>query len=220
VSVIQKPDMLSVSEIFYSIQGESSFAGFPCGFVRLAGCNLRCVYCDTRYAYDNGTLMSIDQILDRLSDFHCGLVEITGGEPLCQEDTPVLANTLLQSGHKVIVETNGTLDIRRLPEGAIRIMDVKCPGSGESRRMRWDNLDDLKDHDEVKFVISDESDYHWMKDVIKTRRLSEPLSIIASPAHGKMKPERLAELILQDRLNVRLRLQLHKILWPAAERGR
>lgn len=212
--------MLSVSEIFYSIQGESSFAGFPCGFVRLAGCNLRCAYCDTRYAYDNGTVMSIDQILDRLGDFQCGLVEITGGEPLCQEDTPALAKTLLRSGHTVIVETNGTLDIRRLPEGAIRIMDIKCPGSGESRKMRWDNLDDLADPDEVKFVISDESDYRWMKDVIKTRRLSKPLSIIASPAHGKMEPAGLAELILRDRLNVRLRLQLHKILWPAAEGGR
>jgi 7-carboxy-7-deazaguanine synthase len=213
-------DMLSVSEIFHSIQGESSFAGYPCGFVRLAGCNLRCVYCDTRYAYDNGTVMSIDRIVDRLGDFQCGLVEITGGEPLCQEDTPALAQTLLRSGHTVLVETNGTLDIRRLPEGAIRIMDIKCPGSGESHMTRWDNLDYLKECDEVKFVIGDESDYQWMKDVIRTRGLSEPLSIIASPVHGKMEPARLAELMLQDRLHVRLQPQLHKILWPAAERGR
>jgi 7-carboxy-7-deazaguanine synthase len=212
--------MLSVSEIFYSIQGESSFTGLPCGFVRLAGCNLRCVYCDTRYAYDDGRVMSIDQIVDQLVDFQCGLVEITGGEPLCQEDTPALAKTLLQNGNTVIVETNGTVDISRLPEGTIRIMDIKCPGSGENGKMRWENLNALADNDEIKFVISDESDYYWMKDMIKTHRISKSISIIASPAHGKMEPARLAELILQDRLNVRLQLQLHKILWPAAERGR
>jgi 7-carboxy-7-deazaguanine synthase len=212
--------MLSVSEIFYSIQGESSFAGFPCGFVRLAGCNLRCDYCDTRYAYDEGTPMSIDRIMDRIAGFQCGLVEITGGEPLCQEETPDLAKALMAGGHTVIIETNGTLDVRRLPEGTVRIMDIKCPGSGESGKMNWDNLDDLEEPDEVKFVISDEPDYRWMKEVIKTRLFSRPVSIIASPAHEKMNPARLAELILQDRLNVRFQVQLHKILWPGAERGR
>jgi 7-carboxy-7-deazaguanine synthase len=212
--------MFSVCEIFYSLQGESSFAGFPCVFVRLAGCNLRCVYCDTRYAYNNGTAMSIDQILARLGQWRCGLVEITGGEPLCQDDTPFLAETLLRRGCKVLVETNGTLDIGCLPEGAIRIMDIKCPGSGESAKIRWENLDSLKAPDQVKFVISDESDYLWMKNVIRAHPLPDSVTIIASPAHGKMEPARLAESILTDHLNVRFQLQLHKILWPTAESGR
>lgn len=212
--------MLRVSEIFFSIQGESSFAGFPCVFIRLAGCNLECAYCDTRYSREGGTSMSIPAALESIESYGCGLVEITGGEPLLQAETPELAEALLRSGHTVLVETNGSIDISGLPEGAIRIMDIKCPGSGMSRNNLWDNIAYLGDKDEVKFVVSDESDYRWMTEVIRARLSCSKASIAATPAHGRMNPALLAEWMLRDRLAVRLQLQVHKILWPLEERGR
>jgi 7-carboxy-7-deazaguanine synthase len=212
--------MLSVCEIYRSIQGESSFTGYPCVFVRLGGCNLQCDYCDTQYAREKGTPMPENAVLERVESYRCGLVEVTGGEPLLQQETPELVKTLLQEGHTVLVETNGSLDIRRLPEGAIRIMDIKCPGSGMSEYNRWENIAALKKTDEIKFVVSDDSDYRWMKDVIQTRLSRSEASISVSPVHGKMDAARLAEFILRDRLNVRLQIQLHKILWPPEERGR
>jgi 7-carboxy-7-deazaguanine synthase len=212
--------MLKISEIFYSIQGESAFIGFPCVFVRLAGCNLRCAYCDTRYAYEKGADWSVGQIMDRIQAYSCTLVEITGGEPLLQDETPALADALLQKGYAVLVETNGTLDIGRLPKGAKRIMDVKCPGSGEAEKTDWDNILKLRRGDEIKFVIIDENDYRWTKDVIQKRRLDAKAVLLFSPVHGKLDPAKLAEWILGDHLHARLQLQLHKILWPSAERGR
>jgi 7-carboxy-7-deazaguanine synthase len=213
--------MLSVSEIFYSIQGESSFSGYPCVFVRLAGCNLRCTYCDTRYAYEEkGTAMSAEQIVDRIQTHRCNLVEVTGGEPLLQEETPTLAEALLQNEFSVLVETNGTQDIGRLPKDVIRIMDIKCPGSGETQKMDWNNIQKLRYNDEVKFVIGDQDDYRWAKDVVQKRRLGDKVSILFSPVHGKLDPADMADWILEDRLRVRFQLQLHKILWPSEERGR
>lgn len=212
--------MLSVCEIFYSIQGESSFAGYPCVFVRLGGCNLDCVYCDTRYSREKGSPMTENAVMERVEGYRCGLVEVTGGEPLLQEETPEFVKILLQRGHTVLVETNGSCDIRRLPEGVIRIMDIKCPGSGMSEHNLWENIPALEKTDEIKFVVSDESDYRWMKDIIQTRLSRSPAPVSASPAHGKMNAARLAELILRDRLNIRLQVQLHRILWPQVERGR
>jgi 7-carboxy-7-deazaguanine synthase len=212
--------MLQVSEIFHSIQGESSFAGFPCVFIRLAGCNLQCSYCDTGYSREGGTPMSVPAALERIESYGCGLVEITGGEPMLQEETPELAGALLRSGHSVLVETNGSVDIRGLPEGAVRIMDIKCPASGMSRNNRWENIAALRAADEVKFVVSDEPDYRWMTGVIQERLSGSRASIAVTPAHGRINPALLAEWMLRDRLAIRLQLQVHKILWPFEERGR
>jgi 7-carboxy-7-deazaguanine synthase len=214
------PDLLNVSELFHSIQGESSFAGLPCAFARLAGCNLRCSYCDTEYAREPGTDMPVAEVADRLCGFGCRQIEITGGEPLLQPGVPELARALLDRGRTVLVETNGTRDISMLPEGIIRVMDVKCPGSGESGRMDWDNAGRLRKSDEVKFVLSDERDYRWALDCIRSRRLEEAAAILLSPAAGKLAPARLAEWMLRDGVDARLQLQLHRILWPGQGRGR
>ena len=164
--------------------------------------------------------MTENAVMERVEGYRCGLVEVTGGEPLLQEETPEFVKILLQRGHTVLVETNGSCDIRRLPEGVIRIMDIKCPGSGMSKHNLWENIPALEKTDEIKFVVSDESDYRWMKDIIQTRLSRSPAPVSASPAHGKMNAARLAELILRDRLNIRLQVQLHRILWPQVERGR
>jgi 7-carboxy-7-deazaguanine synthase len=214
------PDLLNVSELFHSIQGESSYAGLPCAFARLAGCNLRCSYCDTSYAWESGTDMPVAEVADRLCGFGCRQIEITGGEPLLQPGVPGLARTLLDRGRTVLVETNGTRDISLLPEGVIRVMDVKCPGSGESGRMDWDNVGRLRKSDEVKFVLSDERDYRWALDCIRSRRLEEKAVILLAPAAGRLDPARLAEWMLRDGADARLQLQLHRILWPGQGRGR
>jgi 7-carboxy-7-deazaguanine synthase len=212
--------MLRVTEIFHSIQGESSRVGIPCVFIRLTGCNLRCSYCDTAYAWTGGSDWTIERIVERVESFGCRLVEITGGEPLAQEETSGLARRLLDAGYTVLVETNGTLDIGRLPAGAIRIMDVKCPGSGESVKTSWENLERLGPEDEVKFVISDAADYLWAKDVISENGLADRTRVLLSPAHGRLDRADIAEWILSDRLNVRLQVPIHKIIWPEADRGR
>jgi len=164
--------------------------------------------------------MPLNAVLERVESYKCGLVEITGGEPLLQPETPELAEALLRCGHTVLVETNGSCDIRLLPEGAVRIMDIKCPGSGMSAKNRWENIAALRDSDEIKFVVGDDSDYQWMKEVILSSLSGSKASIVATPVHGKMDATRLAEWILRDRMNVRLQLQLHKVLWPNEERGR
>ncbi|MDM7926380.1 MAG: radical SAM protein [bacterium] len=212
--------MLRVTEIFHSIQGESSRVGLPCVFIRLTGCNLRCSYCDTAYAWTGGSDWTIERVVERTRSFGCRLVEITGGEPLAQGETPGLAGRLLDTGHEVLVETNGTLDIGRLPAAAVRIMDVKCPSSGESAKTDWLNLDRLRPGDEVKFVIGDSADYVWAKEVIRGKGLESRARVLLSPAHGRMDRALLAEWILGDRLNVRLQVPLHKIIWPEADRGR
>lgn len=216
----RRNEVLKVNEIFYSIQGESSRAGFPCVFVRLTGCNLRCTYCDTKYAYRKGRNMSVEEINELVSRYECPLVEITGGEPLLQEETPKLAQDISERGCQVIVETNGTQNISLLPSGIICIVDIKCPGSGESEKTDWENLDRLGTQDEVKFVLTAQSDYTWAKEVIRSHHLTDRVTVHLSPAHGKLTPAELAHWILEDGLNVRLQLQLHKILWPNEDRGR
>lgn len=211
---------LEVCEIYKSIQGESSWAGMPCIFIRLAGCNLRCAYCDSTHAYEGGTKMTIAQILEKCRELDCGLVEITGGEPLWQQATANLAEHLDSVTTTVLVETNGTMAINSLPCFVIKIMDIKCPSSGESDKIDWDNLDCLEMDDEVKFVISDRRDYDWSCQVIEEHQLDEVCySVLFSPAFGTLDPKELAAWILEDGLKVRLQLQQHKYIWPPGERG-
>jgi 7-carboxy-7-deazaguanine synthase len=212
--------MLKVNEIFYSIQGESTFAGFPFVFVRLTGCNLRCTYCDTRYAYDEGKEMSVDSVLNAVKKYNCNRVEITGGEPLLQEETTDLARKLLNNQCQVLIETNGTKDIDVLPAGVTRIMDVKCNGSGEKNKMDWENLNRLTSRDEVKFVLTSRKDYDEAKQVIEKYHLVNRVKVLLSPAHGMLPISDLAGWMLSDGLDVRLQPQLHRIIWPEETRGR
>ncbi len=212
--------MIKVNEIFYSIQGESSYAGYPCVFIRLTGCNLRCSYCDTKYAYKNGNSMNIDRIVEIVERYECPLVEITGGEPLIQEETPVLVNSLLERGYKVLVETNGTKNINVLAKDAVCILDIKCPASGESDKTDWDNIYRLGPGDEVKFVLSNIDDYEWAKEIIRKYKLTDRAVVHFSPLLGSLEPAEIAKRILNDWLNVHLQVQLHKIIWPEENRGR
>lgn len=212
--------MLKVNEIFYSIQGESSFSGIPFVFVRLTGCNLRCTYCDTKYAYEEGKEFTVEQILKEVKKFECRQVEVTGGEPLLQHDTPFLMKSLIDKGFTVLIETNGTKNISVVPDRAIVVMDLKCPSSGESDKIDWENLKRLKSKDEVKFVIADKSDYDWANKIVNERNLTDKFKVLFSPVKGKIKSVVLTEWILRDKLNVRLQLQLHKILWPEDQRGK
>ncbi len=212
---------LKVNEIFFSIQGESSYAGRPCAFIRLTGCNLRCIYCDTQYAYEEGTLLEIPEIVRQVSLFNCRLVEITGGEPLLQEQTPELIRMLLDQDFTVLLETNGSQDIGVVDERCIRILDIKCPSSGESEKNRLENLDALTPNDELKFVIGSRQDYDYAKFILSTflperSHLKPPL---LSPVFGQVDTQALAQWILQDRLDVRLQLQLHKLIWDPERRG-
>jgi len=211
---------LLVNEIFYSIQGESIHSGRPCIFVRLTGCNLRCSYCDTRYAYEQGVNMEITEIINRIAAHRCRLVEITGGEPLLQSQTPILIYRLLENGYEVMLETNGSLDISRVDGRCIKIVDIKCPTSGESDKIDLANLKRLGSKDQVKFVIGDRSDYKYAKVTMDSISPDFPEEqILFSPVSGEITPSQLAEWILEDSLNVRLHLQLHKIIWPDKERG-
>lgn len=212
---------LKVNEIFYSIQGESSWAGRPCVFVRLTGCNLRCIYCDTQYAYEDGTELEIFDIINKIKSLDCRLVEITGGEPLLQEQTPALIGMLLDQDFTVLLETNGSQDISAVDERCIRILDIKCPSSGESEKNRLENLDVLTPNDELKFVIGSRQDYEYAKFILSTflphrSHLKPPL---LSPVFGKINTQTLAQWILQDRLDVRLQIQLHKLIWGPEQRG-
>ena len=213
-------DVLRVNEIFHSIQGESSYAGTPCVFVRLTGCNLRCSYCDTAFAYEEGEEMSISEVVDAVRQYDFSWVELTGGEPLLQEETPRLVQGLLNDGLNVLVETNGTRDIDAIPGNAIIVMDIKCPGSGEAEKTDWDNIGRLGPWDEIKFVLMDRADYEWAGGVIERYGLTENATVLFSPAHGILDPACLAQWILEDGLKVRLQLQLHRIIWPDEERGR
>ena len=211
---------LRVNEIFYSIQGESLSMGRPCVFVRLTGCNLRCTYCDTGYAYTQGRFMDIAQILSQVGTYGVDLVEITGGEPLMQPLTPALAEALLANGFEVMIETNGTYSIDLVPNVCTRIMDIKCPASGESRKTDFDNLNRLKGNDQVKFVICDRKDYDYARHILRHYWSGRPpVPVLISPAAGRLAPATAAAWILEDRLDVRLHLQLHKILWPNEQRG-
>jgi 7-carboxy-7-deazaguanine synthase len=212
--------MLTVNEIFYSIQGESTRAGQPCVFVRLTACDLRCSWCDTEYAFYEGRKQSIDEVLAEVDRFGCDLVEITGGEPLLQEEVYPLMDRLLDSGRTVLLETGGHRPITRVPEKVVKIVDVKCPGSGESEKNHWTNLEALSPHDEVKFVIKDRHDYEFARDVVNCRQLAgRCAAVLFSPAHGLLDPKTLTEWILADRLPATLQLQLHKLIWPPNARG-
>ena len=210
---------LTVNEIFYSVQGESVHSGRPCVFVRLAGCNLRCSYCDTRYAYDKGIEMEIDRIIKQVDSFNCLLVEITGGEPLFQLETPLLIYSLLENGYEVIIETNGSLDISLIDKRCIKIVDMKCPSSTQSDKNDFQNLKRINSKDQIKFVIGDRKDYEYAKKIQKMIPASIPEHhILFSPVSGELVPSQLAHWILEDKLDVRLHLQLHNIIWPNGEK--
>lgn len=212
--------MLTVNEIFHSVQGESSYAGRPCVFVRLTACDLRCSWCDTPYAFFEGTKRPLQDVLDEVDRFECSLVEVTGGEPLLQEDVYPLMKGLLERGKRVLLETGGHRSTERVPPQVVTILDVKCPGSGEAQRMEWANLDRLRPHDEVKFVVKDRVDYEYARDVIAQHELTDRVAAVhVSPVHGVMDPRTLSEWILADKLPVRLQLQLHKYIWEPDTRG-
>ncbi len=214
-----KQDTLRVNEIFYSIQGESSLAGRPCVFIRLTYCNLRCTYCDTSYAFFEGNDMSIGEIITKVKSFDTRLVEITGGEPLIQKKVHELIGVLCDEGFEVLIETGGHMDIGLVDDRVKRIIDIKCPSSGESGKVYWNNLGLLRQSDEVKFVIGDGNDYEWAKAVVAENRLSEKCTVLFSPVFDKMNYCELAERILNDQLPVRFQLQMHKFIWPPDMRG-
>jgi len=212
---------LRINEIFYSIQGESLYAGLPCIFIRLTGCNLRCAYCDTLYAYDEGMDMALPEILIRVESYPAAaLVEITGGEPLFQKETPDLVKQLLDHGRTVLMETNGSLDISRIDSRCIRIMDIKCPSSLMHSHNDPDNLRRIGPNDQIKFIIESQTDYFYALNALKQIPPDFPRSsVLFSPAFGMLSPNILAKWILKDGLGVRLHLQLHKLIWPNTERG-
>jgi 7-carboxy-7-deazaguanine synthase len=212
--------MLTINEIFYSIQGESTRTGLPCVFVRLTACDLRCAWCDTPYAFTEGRKMSIDDVVTAVERYDCPLVELTGGEPLLQPGVYALMERLLALGRTVIVETGGHISLERVPAGVVKVMDVKCPGSGESDRNLWENLSRLGKKDEVKFVVKDRADYEFARDVIARYDLAARVgAVLVSPVHGVMELKPLAEWMLADSLPARLQVQLHKYIWGAEVRG-
>lgn len=212
---------LKVTEVFYSIQGESSYAGWPCIFIRLAGCNLRCSYCDTTYAYEEGEELRIQEIIEAVKRYQCTLVEVTGGEPLLQTGTPALIRSLLQENYHVLLETNGSQDISTVSQECVRIIDFKCPGSGMGDANRFENIRLLGPKDELKFVIGDREDFAYAQDMLRIVRAHAAYQNVVhfSPVSGRLDPRQLAEWILNDRLPVHLQLQLHKIIWPFETRG-
>ena len=212
--------MLTINEIFHSIQGESTFAGRPCVFVRLTACDLRCRWCDTPYAFHEGRKMTVDEVVADVEARGCPLVEVTGGEPLLQPDVYPLMQRLLDSGKTVLVETGGHRSIAQVPDGVVRIMDVKCPGSGESAKNDRSNLALLTRRDEVKFVIADRADYEFARETVTREGLVERCAaVLFSPVHGELDPRQLAEWVIADRLAVRVQLQLHKYIWSPTTRG-
>lgn len=225
------PSTLRINEIFFSIQGESTWAGRPCVFVRLTGCHLRCAYCDTEYAFHEGGAREIDEIVAEVCSHPCDLVEVTGGEPLLQKRVHELMTRLCDLGKTVLIETSGACDISACDERVIRIMDVKTPGSGESERMDWTNMERLKAHDEVKFVVCDRADYEWSRDVIKRYDLASRVRAILMSAVFEQAPgleiagrralpmQDLAEWIIADGLPVTMQTQLHKFIWGPQVRG-
>ena len=211
---------LKIAELFYSIQGESSFAGYPCFFIRLADCNLRCTYCDSRYTYeDDHPLFSISKILEELKKYPDTIVEVTGGEPLLQKGAYPLLDKLQAAGRTVLLETNGSLSLAEVPEGVVKIMDMKCPGSGMHEKMDFNNFSFLTKKDEIKFVVGSRDDYNWAVQLASQYSLQNLTTVTFSPVKSKLDPAILAGWILEDHLPVRLRLQLHTIIWPDKTKG-
>jgi 7-carboxy-7-deazaguanine synthase len=215
-----KEDTLVVHEIYASVQGESTFAGLPCAFVRLTGCNLRCSWCDTPQAFHGGKRLRRGDVLARALELGTPLVELTGGEPLLQPGAILLLSELCDAGRTVLVETSGEADVSRVDPRVHKIMDLKAPGSGESHRNRWSTLEHLTRRDEIKFVLDDRLDYEWMRDTIRERRLdSLGVALLASCVWGRLAPKDLVRWVLEDRLRVRVQVQLHKIIWGADAKG-
>jgi len=210
---------MRVTEIFHSIQGESSFAGRPCVFVRLTGCPLRCTWCDSEYTFYGGTDMALDDVLAKARSFGCRLVEVTGGEPLHQPEAFTLIESLCTDGYEVLVETSGAIDITPVDPRAHIIMDVKCPGSGMMDRMDWANLNRLAGKDEIKFVLKDRADYEFARTMVGRHKLAERCPVLFSPSFGELDPRQLSEWVLADTLPVRVQLQLHKFIWDPQTRG-
>ena len=196
--------MLEVTEIYKSVQGESTYVGLPCVFVRLTGCNLRCVWCDTAYAFDGGKKLSVGKILDQVKSFGINLVEITGGEPLLQKEVFTLMEKLLKNKFLVMLETGGSLSIKNVPNEVVKIVDLKCPGSGEENNNDWSNLDHLSSRDQIKFVIADRNDYEWSRSVLRSYELDKKVQVLFSPVFEKLTLKYLTEWILEDNLAVRL----------------
>ena len=218
--VVDNRGLLTINEIFYSIQGESTYAGRPCVFVRLTACDLRCSWCDTSYAFHEGTKRSLDDVLDEVERYGCPLVEVTGGEPLLQEGVYDLMRSLINRGRTVLLETGGHRSTGLVPEAVVTILDVKCPGSGEAAKHDWTNLERLRPHDEVKFVVKDREDYEYARDVIARYDLAARAAAIhLSPVHGVLDSRTLSEWTLADHLAARVQLQLHKLIWDPATRG-
>ena len=212
--------LLTINEIFYSIQGESTFAGRPCVFVRLSACDLRCSWCDTEYAFHQGRKQSLDEVLAEVERLQCPLVEVTGGEPLLQEDVYPLMRSLLDVDRTVLLETGGHRSTADVPTRVVTVLDVKCPGSGEAHRTEWSNLERLRPHDETKFVVQDREDYEYARDVISRYDLgARAAAVHLSPVHDVMDLRRLSEWVLADRLDARVQVQLHKYIWDPLTRG-
>ena len=205
--------MLTVNEIFKSVQGESSFTGLPCIFIRLTGCNLRCTWCDTEYAFYEGKQISVQSIMDAIEPLGVPLVEITGGEPLLQEEVYDLMNALVDKNYQVLVETGGGVPVAKVPEKVIKILDIKCPGSGEASKNLWENLNHLNPNDEVKFVLADRADYEWSREILDRHSLKNKVKVLFSPVYDKLDLKDLAAWVLEDNLPVRVQTQLHKVIW-------
>lgn len=205
--------LLKITEIFYSLQGEARDAGRPTVFIRLTGCPLRCVYCDSEYAFYGGEWKKIDEILEQVASYRTPYVCVTGGEPLAQKRCQELLNRLVEAGYRVSLETSGAMDVSQVDERVSRVLDIKTPDSGEAGRNLWTNLDILTAHDQLKFVLCSRDDYEWALETVRSRGLDEKLDVLFSPVWGQVKPTELAEWVLSDHLNVRVQLQLHKLLW-------
>jgi 7-carboxy-7-deazaguanine synthase len=211
---------MKVCEIFYSIQGESTYSGLPCVFVRTAGCNLRCSYCDTSYAYEDGIEMVSEEIIEKIKTYKCRLIEITGGEPLVQlDEANKLMAILLANGYDVLLETNGSINLQSVDQRVVKIMDLKCPDSGMSETIYWKNINHLNDHDQIKFVLSSRKDYEWAKKIIAKYFASRKIELLFSTAFNSIKPVEVVKWLLEDSLNVRFQLQIHKYIWDPKTRG-
>jgi 7-carboxy-7-deazaguanine synthase len=219
VATLPENERLKVNEIFYSIQGESTFAGRPCVLVRLTGCQMRCRWCDTEYSFYEGTWMRLDDVITEVLAFDCPLAEVTGGEPLLQPGVHPLMSGLCDRGLTVLLETGGGLDISGVDSRVRRIVDLKCPASGEAANNHWPNLDELRSTDEVKFVLADRGDYEWARRAIREYRIDRRCTIHLSPVWDALEPAQLASWVLEDRLPARVSVQLHKALWGAETRG-
>ena len=210
---------LKINEIYYSIQGESSYTGLPCIFIRLTYCNLRCSYCDSEYTFYEGRDMTVNEILNDIKKYDCNLVEVTGGEPLVQKGCIDLLKELVNLNYKILLETSGSLTIKNVPKEVTNIIDFKCPSSKMEKKNLWDNIDYIKPSDEVKFIIENREDYEWSKNIIKKFNLTEKCNILLSPSYRKIEPKKITKWILSDNLNVRFQIQLHKEIWDDKERG-